>query len=65
MILDSPEVHHHLPPLFFAMGMDPGEMINMSHEASLLAKGPSHLAHFLPLEGPRPVLQMMCGAGTL
>ena len=46
---------HHLPPLHFAMDVDPGEVTNLSYEISLLPNGCSHLAHFLPLEGQRPV----------
>lgn len=63
--LQSPGVYYYLPPLFFAMDTDPGEMTNMSHETSLPTKGCSHLAHFLPLEGQRPMASGDVGWGVL
>ena len=45
----------HLLPLYFAMDVDPAGVTSLSYGISLLLTGCSHLAHFLPLEGQRPV----------
>ena len=56
---------YHLLPLYFAMDLDPGAVTNLSYEISLLPNGCSPLAHFLPLEGQRPVASGDVGCSAI